>query len=246
MPAGEIILWEFLGTAALLLIGTGVGANLNLRTAPGRDQGWLMGAITWGFAVFIGASIADPTGGHINPAVTVGQAISGTTEWREVPWYFIGQFAGAFVGAVLAYIVYKKQFDAHGDHADSVGIFATTPNIRAPLWNFASEAIATFVLVLFLLTSPELSGTSADGPIDLGNSALGYAGVAFVIMALGAGLGGPTGYALNPARDFAPRALYALLPLKGKGSADWRYAWVPLAGPTTGAIFASLLVLTLP
>lgn len=246
MSAGEIILWEFLGTAALLLVGIGVGANLSLRTAPARDQGWLMGAITWGFAVFIGASIAAPSGGHLNPAVTVSQAISGGIAWRELPWYFVGQFAGAFVGALLAFIAYKKQFDAHEDHAKSVGIFATAPNIRAPFWNFGSEAIATFVLVLFLLTSPELSGTFAEGSIDLGNSALGYAGVAFVVMAVGTGLGGPTGYALNPARDFAPRVLYALLPLRRKGAADWRYAWVPLAGPTAGAIVAALLVLTLP
>lgn len=241
MSGGEIVLWELLGTGMLLLIGVGVCANLTLRGLPGNGGGWLMGSITWGFAVFIGASIAAPTGGHLNPAVSLAQAMRGAIDWADLPWYLLGQFAGASAGALLAYLAYKVHFDAHDDHTGTLGVFATRPAIRKPAWNVVTEVIATFVLVTYILLAPGISGTLQAGDVNLGNAALGYAGVAFVIIAIGNGLGGPTGYALNPARDLGPRLVYTLLPIRGKGSPEWSYAWVPLMGPLIGAVLAALL-----
>ena len=236
LSGGEIILWEFLGTAALLLFGVGVVANVILprSNADGDTSHWVIIVIGWGVGVLTGASIADKTGGHINPAVTIGLAMAGKTPWSEVPFYLIGQFLGAFVGATLAWLVYKLQFDANREqNADTVGIFATNPPIKKPVWNLVSETIATFVLLLFLLKAPY------ESPAN-------YAAVTALVVGIGAALGGPTGYAINPARDLGPRAAYAVLPIPGKGTADWGYSWVPIIGPFLGAALAALLSLVLP
>lgn len=236
MSALSIVLWEFLGTAVLLLFGVGVVANAILprSTADGDPSSWVLIVIGWGVGVFAGATVAAPTGGHINPAVTLGLAISGTTPWSEVPFYLIGQFAGAFVGASLAWAAYKLQFDANaGNNTGSVGVFATNPPIKSPVWNLVSEGIATFALVLFLIVAPY------ESPAN-------YAAAAALVLGIGAALGGPTGYAINPARDLGPRTAYAVLPIPGKGSADWGYSWVPIVGPFVGAALAGLLALVLP
>ena len=242
---GEIFLWEMLGTAALILLGAGVVANVVLKKTLGTGGGWLLITIAWGFAVFVGASIANPTGAHINPAVTIGLAVADKTEWADVPAYLIGQLVGAFVGAVLAWLTYKVQFDTHDDPAGTRGIFSTGPTVPSYLWNTVTEVIATFALVLWILLSPG-AAAGPDGVPTFGNSALGYGAVSFVVIGIGASLGGPTGYAINPARDLGPRIAYAILPIKGKGSPEWNYSWVPVVGPLIGAVLAGLLFQILP
>ncbi|GLZ49513.1 glycerol uptake facilitator protein [Actinomycetospora sp. NBRC 106375] len=236
MGAGSIILSEFLGTMVLLLFGCGVVANVLLtRTnADGDTASWVLITFGWGFGVFAGASIADASGGAINPAVTLASAINGGTPWSQVPFYLIGQFLGAFVGAVLAWLVYKLQFDHNEDNSGTLNIFSTNPPIKKPAWNFVTELIATFALVLFLLVNP------------YGSSPAIYAGAAAVVMGIGQALGGSTGYAINPARDLGPRIAYAVLPIRGKGKADWGYSWVPVVAPLVGATLAALVALVAP
>src|SRR3989440_1336739 len=214
MNFGEIFLWELLGTAGLTLMGCGVVANVVLKRTLGTGGGWLLINFGWGFAVFIGATIAAPSGGHINPAVTLGLLASGkaTYGWAMAPAYLLGQMVGAFLGAVLCWLTYKLQFDTHDEPRLTRGIFSTGPMVRNYTWNLVTEIIGTFVLVLWILLTPKA------------NAALGYAAVAFVVISIGASLGGPTGYAINPARDLGPRIAYAILPIKGKGSPDWGYS----------------------
>ena len=245
MSSGSIFVWEMLGTAILILLGAGVVANVVLKDTLGNTGGWLLINIGWGFAVFAGASIAAPSGAHLNPAVTLGLAVADKTPWDQVPVYIAGQLVGAFLGAVLAWLAYKAQFDAHDDPAGTRGIFCTGPTIPKKGWNVVTEVIGTFVLVAWVLLSPAAK-EMADGVPQLGNSALGYAGVAFVVIGIGASLGGPTGYAINPARDLGPRIAYAILPIRDKGSAEWGYAWVPVVGPLLGGLVAGLLYLVLP
>jgi glycerol uptake facilitator protein len=231
---GSIFLWEMFGTAILILLGAGVVANTVLRKTYGSGTGFLFVNIGWAFAVFTGASIADPSGAHLNPAVTLGLAVSGKTEWADVPVYVLGQLVGAFLGAVLCWATYKLQFDTHDEPENTLGIFSTSPQVRNVPWNLVTEIIGTFVLVGWILLNPT------------DNSALGYAGVSFVVLVIGASLGGPTGYAINPARDLGPRIAYAILPIRGKGSPDWGYSWIPVIGPLVGALLAGLLYLALP
>ena len=238
-----ILLSEFIGTAVLLLLGIGVSANTTLRRSFGHGRDWLLVSVGWGFAVFVGASVAWRSGAQLNPAVTLGLAITDAVPWNQVPWFFAAQVLGAMAGAVLAYLVYKKQFDTHDDPAGTGGVFFTSPSVPAPRWNVVSEAVGTFVLVYWVLqSSPFVPGTG-DQPPQIGNAALGYAGVAFTVIAIGASLGGPTGYAVNPARDLGPRLVFAVLPIAGKGSANWGYAWVPVVGPLLGAAAAAGLFL---
>ncbi|GAA3539785.1 MIP/aquaporin family protein [Amycolatopsis ultiminotia] len=243
MSAGAIIVWELLGTAVLILLGNGVVANHVLRKNNGHNAGTLFITFGWAFGVFAGASIAAPTGAHLNPAVTLGLAISGKTAWADVPFYFIGEFAGAILGAVLCWLTYKLQFDDHPEPGETLGIFSTAPQIRNKAWNLVTEIIGTFVLVGWVLLSPVFEN-GEDGVPSFGNSGLGYAGVSFVVLVIGISLGGPTGYAINPARDLGPRIAYAfLLPIKGKRDADWGYAWVPVVGPLLGGAVAALVYL---
>ncbi|HEY8372145.1 MAG TPA: MIP/aquaporin family protein [Pseudonocardiaceae bacterium] len=246
MSNAEIFIWELLGTATLTLLGCGVVANVVLRNTLGNGGGWLLINFGWGFAVFAGASVAWASGAHINPAVTIGLAVAGSTPWSSVPVYIIAQLIGAFLGAVLTWLVYKLQFDTHDDPANTRGIFATGPTVANKPWNVVTELIATFVLVIWILLSPTAQPESPGGVPQFGNSALGYAAVAFIVMGIGHSLGGPTGYAINPARDLGPRLAYAVLPIRGKGSADWGYSWVPVVGPLLGGALAGLLYLALP
>lgn len=236
MTAAEIFVWELMGTAALTLLGCGVVANAVLKRTLGHNGGWLLINMGWGFAVFIGATIASPSGAHINPAVTVGLAVSGQLPWGQTPIYFAGQLVGAFLGAVLCWASYKLQFDTNDDNTNAVGVFSTGPTVKNYGWNLVTEIVGTFVLVFWILLN------AVDGT----NSALGYAGVAFVVISIGNSLGGPTGYAINPVRDLGPRIAYSILPIKGKGSPQWNYAWVPIVGPLLGATLAGLLSLALP
>ncbi|HEX3778233.1 MAG TPA: MIP/aquaporin family protein [Pseudonocardiaceae bacterium] len=246
MSPWMIIVWELLGTAVLILLGAGVVANNVLRKTYGNNAGTLFVTIGWGFAVFAGASIADKTGANLNPAVTFGLALAKKLAWSKVPYYLIGEMAGAIIGAILCWAVYKLQFDAHDEPENTLGIFSTIPTIPNKFWNMVTEIIATFVLVFWILESPAAKAATSGVP-NFGNSALGYAGVAFVVLVIGNSLGGPTGYAINPARDLGPRIAYAwILPIKGKGSAQWGYAWVPIVGPLIGGGLSGLLYHALP
>ena len=243
LSPGAIIVWELLGTAVLLLLGNGVVANVVLRKNNGFQAGTLFITFGWAFGVFAGASIAAPTGAHLNPAVTLGLAISGKVSWADVPFYLIGEMLGAILGAVLCWLTYKLQFDDHPNPEETLGIFSTAPQIRNKAWNLVTEIIGTFVLVGWILLTPAFK-TAADGTPTFGNTALGYAGVSFVVLVIGISLGGPTGYAINPARDLGPRIAYAfLLPIKGKRDPDWNYSWVPVLGPLVGAALAALVYL---
>ena len=232
MSYTDIFIWELLGTGVLVLIGNGSVAAVVLKNSFSHGGGgdWLVIVLGWGFGVFTGASIAAPSGAHINPAVTLALAIDGGIAWGAVPYYMGGQLLGAILGAALCFAAFKLQYDNNGDNSGTRAIFCTAPAIRSTGWNLVTEVIATFVLILWVFTTPAVNDT------------LGYAGVTFVVMAIGFGLGGPTGYAINPARDLGPRIAYALLPIKDKGDPLWSYSWVPIVGPLLGASLAALLV----
>ncbi|OKL47403.1 MIP/aquaporin family protein [Boudabousia marimammalium] len=236
---GTIFLSETVGTAMLLLLGGGVVANNILPKNKGKGTGFLMVNFGWGFAVLAGAIVANRSGGHINPAVTIGLAVQDWVgggnkfDFVTIMTYFGGQMLGAFLGAVLCWLAYRKQFDLADDPALKLGVFSTGPEDRDYFWNTVTEAIGTFVLVFVIMGA---------GLIDTTNMGwLNYLGVSLLIVGIGASLGGPTGYAINPARDLGPRIAHAILPIKGKGSSDWAYSWVPVVGPFIGAVLAGLL-----
>ena len=228
---------ELVGTALLALLGCGVVANIALSKAKGLNSGFLMVNLGWGLAVYAGVIVAYASGAHLNPAVTVGLVASGATEFGAgVPVtavstlvYIAAQLIGAFLGAVLAWLVYKQHFDAEPDAATKLGVFATGPAIRSYGWNLLTESIATFVLVFVVIGF-------GRHPAGGGLAALGALPVALLVVGIGMSLGGPTGYAINPARDLGPRVAHFLLPIKGKGASDWSYAWVPIVGPLIGGI----------
>lgn len=230
---GQIFLYEFLGTATLILLGCGVVANVALKGTKGNGGGFLLVNFGWGLAVFMGVYVAFKSGAHLNPAVSLGLLLKGQDaggiDFGQFVIYVLGQFAGAFVGAVLCWLAYKDHFDAEEEPANKLGVFSTGPAIRSYAWNVVTEAIGTFVLVYWVL----ISGGSPSG--------LGPLAVALVIVGIGASLGGPTGYAINPARDLGPRIAHFVLPIKGKGDSDWGYSWVPVVGPMIGAALAFLL-----
>jgi glycerol uptake facilitator protein len=238
---GQVFLSEFLGTAVLLLLGAGVVANVILPKTKGFNGGTLMINFGWGLGVFAGVYVAFKSGAHLNPAVTLGIWAAGKEEFApgvEVNAvngfvYIAAQMAGAAVGALLAYLAYKKHFDQDADPSVKLGVFATGPEVRSYGWNFVTEVLATFVLVFWVVIS---GNTPAQ---------IGPLGVALVVVGIGASLGGPTGYAINPARDLGPRIAHALLPIRGKGGSDWAYAWVPVAGPAVGGILGGLVAAAL-
>jgi len=225
----DIFIWEFLGTTILCLLGNGSVAAVVLKNSYSHGTGgdWIIIVLGWGFGVFAGASIAAPSGAHINPAVSLAVAISGGIPWSSLPVYWAAQMLGGIVGASLCWAAFKLQFDNMDDNSGTRGIFCTTPFVKGLPWNIATEVIATFVLVFFILTNPQANG------------ALSYGAVTFVVITIGFGLGGPTGYAINPARDLGPRIAYWFLPIKGKAGPDWGYSWVPVFGPLLGAALAA-------
>lgn len=234
---GDAFLSETIGTAILLLLGAGVVANVILPKTKGFGGGWLLINFGWGLGVFAGVYAAYKSGAHLNPAVTIGIWASGADEFAAgIPvtaangfLYVTAQMLGAAIGAGLAYLAYKRHFDQDADPAVKLGVFSTGPEVRSYGWNFVTEVLATFVLVFIVLAF-------AKNPAELGAIP-----VALLVVGIGASLGGPTGYAINPARDLGPRIAHALLPIKGKGSSDWGYAWVPIAGPLVGGLLAGLL-----
>lgn len=232
MSFGDIFLSELMGTAMLLLLGCGVVANAVLAKNNGFNGGFLMINFGWGIAVFAGVYVAYESGAHLNPAVTVGLLSSGNDlgGFDNVIAYLLGQFIGAFIGAVLCWAAYKEHFDdPETEVPNKLGTFSTGPGIASPFWNVVTEAIGTFVLVFVILSF----GKTPSG--------LGPFAVALLVVGIGASLGGPTGYAINPARDLSPRIAHAVLPIKNKGGSNWGYSWIPVVGPLIGAVIAGLL-----
>jgi Glycerol uptake facilitator and related permeases (Major Intrinsic Protein Family) len=227
---GQDLLFEFIGTAILVLLGDGVVANVILKGTKGQNSGWIVITIAWGLAVFVAAFISGPySGAHLNPALTVGLALAGLFEGNVIG-YIIAQMLGGVLGASLVYLFYKPHFDVEEDSTTKLAVFCTIPAIRNYTYNFICEVIGTFLLVLGVLY---VAGAEISGPYP----------VALLIVAIGMSLGGTTGYAINPARDLAPRIAHAILPIKGKRDSDWAYSWIPVLGPFTGAALASGLFL---
>ncbi|MEU6842959.1 MIP/aquaporin family protein [Streptomyces sp. NPDC046716] len=237
---GDIFVGEVIGTAILILFGAGVCAAVTLKHSKARASGWIVIAFGWGFGVLAGAYTAAPlSGGHLNPAVTLGIAID-TGDWDQVWVYLCGQMVGAMLGAALAYLVYLAQFNANvGSAADddgplpTLGIFSTIPEIRNPVANLLTEVIATIALVLPILAFGLTKGLGESGTTALI--------VALLVVGIGLSLGGPTGYAINPARDLGPRIVHQLLPIPNKGTSDWGYALVPVVGPLIGGALAGVI-----
>ncbi|MBT8161411.1 MULTISPECIES: MIP/aquaporin family protein [Arthrobacter] len=242
MSLGIVFLSEVFGTGMLTLLGCGVVANVALKGTKGNNGGFLMVNFGWGIAVFAGVYVAAMSGAHLNPAVTLGLLINGKAEFApgvavsaaSTFTYFGGELLGAFLGAVVVWLAHKQHFDVEPLPASKLAVFSTGPAIRSYPWNLVTEIIATFVLVFVILA---FGGTP---------SGLGPLAVALLVVGIGASLGGPTGYAINPARDLGPRIAHAVLPIKGKGSSDWAYSWVPVVGPLLGGTIAGLVAHGLP
>ena len=226
---------EVVGTGVLILLGVGVVANVVLPKTLGNGTGWLLINFGWGIGVFAGVFAAASSGAHINPAVTLGLWVSGAPEYAPgVPItltsslvYVVAQLVGAFLGAVVAWLAYRSHYDEATEPV--LGTFSTGPAIANPVNNVITEAVGTFVLIYIILRF-------GDTPSELGPLA-----VALLVVGIGASLGGPTGYAINPARDLGPRIAHAVLPIRGKGDSNWGYAWVPIVGPLIGAVLGGLL-----
>ena len=234
MSLGQVFISELIGTAILVVLGVGVVANVLLPRNGGFGGGPLMINIGWGFAVFAGVFASYKSGAHLNPAVTLGILASGADEYAKgvdigvasTFVYLAAQFIGGFIGAVVVWAAYKKQFDDHEDAPTNV--FSTAPAVRAPFWNVVTEVVGTFILVFMILAFTKTP--SQAGPLN----------VAFLVVAIGVSLGGPTGYAINPARDLAPRLAHFVLPIPRKDDSNWGYAWVPVVGPVIGGVLAGL------
>ena len=231
---------ELVGTAILVVLGNGVVANVVLARTKGHGGGWLLISAGWGLGVFTAVSCVDRfSGAHLNPAVTLGLAVVGAFDWARVPSFVGAQMAGAFVGAGLVLLAYWRHYAATDDPAAKLATFSTGPAIRAPLWNLVTEVLGTFLLVLVCLYFAPAKAVIDGSDVPVGLGAVGAIPVGFLVLAIGMSLGGPTGYAINPARDLGPRVAHALLPVPGKGSSDWGYAWIPIVGPLVGALLAA-------
>jgi glycerol uptake facilitator protein len=236
---------ELLGTMLLVLLGNGVVANVVLKDTKGHNSGWIVIGIGWGLAVFVAVAVAGPiSGAHINPAVTIGLAVSGLFPWAKVIMFIVSQLFGAAIGAFLVWLFYRDHFNRTEDQGAILGCYSTGPAIRRPLSNIISEIIGTFVLVFVILyiSEPSMEFNGAENA-KIGLGTLGALPVALLVTAIGLSLGGTTGYAINPARDLPPRIMHALLPMKYKGGSDWKYSWIPVTGPILGAVIAALLFL---
>ena len=226
----QAYLSEFIGTLILILLGDGVVAAVLLRNSKAEHSGWIVITFGWGMAVAIAVYVALISGAHINPAVTVGLASVGAFPWAQVPGYIIAQLLGAFVGAVLVWITYYDHWKETDDPVLKLGVFSTIPQIRNTVPNFITEVIGTAMLLFGVLAIV----TNAD-------VALVPLSVGFLVLAIGLSLGGPTGYAINPARDLGPRIAHAVLPIPGKGDSDFSYGWIPVVAPLVGGIIGAVL-----
>lgn len=226
-----MIFSELLGTMILIILGDGVVANVTLSKSKGNSSGWIVITTGWGFAVGIAVYVVGWVGGaHLNPAVTIGLASIGAFPWALVPAYIGAQMVGAFLGAIVVYLAYHDHFAATDDADGKLGVFCTGPAIRSNLWNLVTEIIGTAMLLLGILGI-------TNSQNNMG--ALGALVIGILIWAIGLSLGGPTGYAINPARDLGPRIAHAILPIPGKRDSDWSYSWIPIVGPIIGGILGA-------
>jgi glycerol uptake facilitator protein len=227
----EAYLGEFIGTMILIILGDGVVAGVLLRNSKAENSGWVVITLGWGMAVAVAVyCVVQFSGAHINPAVTIGFAVSGQFDWAQVPGYIIAQMLGAFVGAVLVWLAYLPHWAETADPGLKLGVFSTAPAIYNTPANIITEIIGTFMLVfgVFGIIANDLAGGLA--PLLIG----------LLVLGIGLSLGGPTGYAINPARDLGPRIAHAVLPIAGKGGSDWGYAWIPVVAPIVGGILGAL------
>ena len=225
---------EVVGTMLLVLLGDGAVAAVLLKKSKAENSGWIVIATGWALAVAVGVyAVGRISGAHLNPAVTVGLVIAGKFAWGDVPRYIAGQFLGAFLGAVLVWLAYQAHWRETEDKVAKLSVFSTVPAIRRASANLATEVIGTFVLMLGVLA---ISANLAPAQSGLAPLLVG-----FLVWAIGLSLGGPTGYAINPARDLAPRIAHALLPIPDKGSSQWAYSWVPVVGPLVGGIVGAVV-----
>lgn len=238
------IVAELIGTMVLILLGTGVNANVVLKNTKGNNAGWMVITTGWALAVFTGVVIAGPySGAHLNPAVTIGLAIAGKFAWSRVPMFIVAQLLGAMIGSFLIWLMYKDHFVATKESVLKSAVFYTAPAIKNTRLNFISEVLGTFVLLLavFYITNGEMGKEKT--PIGLGS--IGAIPVAFIVWSIGLSLGGTTGYAINPARDLGPRIVHSFLPIQDKNKNDWKYSWIPVLAPIVGAAIAAILYLLL-
>ena len=232
----SIIGAEIIGTAILILMGDGVVAAVLLNHSKAQNSGWIVITFGWGMAVMIAVyAVGQFSGAHLNPAVTVGLWVNGNISGGDVPKYFIGEFLGAMLGATLVFLAYFQHFAATEDPGLKLAVFSTGPAIRNPAWNLVTEILGTMMLLVGVL------GITDPGNKGVGTASLGGLLVGLLVLAIGLSLGGPTGYAINPARDLGPRIMHAILPIPGKGPSDWGYAWIPVVGPIIGGIIGALI-----
>jgi glycerol uptake facilitator protein len=234
---------EFIGTAILILLGDGVVAGVLLRDSKAENSGWIVITLGWGLAVAVAVyTVGRISGAHLNPAVTLGLASIGEFSWGMAPGYVAAQFAGAFVGGALVYLHYLPHWGHTDDPGLKLAVFCTGPAVRNFPANVLSEIIGTFLLVFAVLGIGANAGP-LRGQIDLSavfSTGLAPLLVGLLVVAIGLSLGGPTGYAINPARDLGPRIAHAVLPIPGKGTSDWAYAWVPVVAPIVGGVLGAL------
>lgn len=222
---------EFFGTAMIIVFGGGVVANVLLSKTKGNNSGWIVITFGWAVGVFTGVLVSAPvSGAHLNPAVTLALVLAGKFSFSLLPLYWCAQMLGAMFGAFLVWLAYKKHFDATADGNLKLAVFCTSPNIRSYWHNVLTEIIGTYVLALAVLYMAEP---------EVGLGSLSALPVAIVVLGLGLSLGGPTGYAINPARDLGPRIMHFILPIPMKRDSDWSYSWVPIVGPLLGASIAA-------
>ena len=240
----QTVLAEAIGTMLLVLLGDGVVANVVLNRTKGQNGGWIVITVGWGVAVAMAVyAVGRISGAHLNPAVTLGLAAIGSFPWAEVPGYILAQMVGAFAGAVLVWLSYLPHWRVTADPASKLAVFATGPAMRSPGANLVTEVIGTAVLLFGILAIAANAQTlSRPGDVDLSfvfSRGLQPLLVGVLVLGIGLSLGGPTGYAINPARDLGPRLAHALLPIPGKGNSDWEYSWIPIVGPLIGGVLGA-------
>jgi glycerol uptake facilitator protein len=237
---------EVIGTMILIILGDGVVAGVLLRNSKAENSGWIVITFGWGMAVAVAVyCVGQFSGAHINPAVTIGLAASGQFDWALVPGYIIAQFIGAFIGAVIVWLAYLAHWGETEDEGLKLGVFCTAPAIYNTPANIITEIIGTFVLVFGVSGIVANAGAVGGQAATVIGSGLNPLLVGLLVLGIGLSLGGPTGYAINPARDLGPRIAHAVLPIAGKGGNDWGYSWIPVVGPIIGGILGGVLFVIL-
>ena len=244
----NVYLAEFIGTAMVTAFGGGVVANVLLSKSKGKDSGWIVITTGWAFGIVAAVyTVGWVSGAHLNPAVSIGMAVIGTLSLTYLPGYIVSQILGAMFGSLLVFLAYKKHFDEETNQEALLSIFCTAPAIRDYKWNLVTELIATAIFVFSILGLGNPNNTAVTFTLSNGSKAAGNIGimgallVGFLVWAMGLCFGGPTGYALNPARDLGPRIMHAILPIKHKGDSDWGYAFVPIVGPIVGGVIGAVV-----